>query len=56
MKNNTTGGAIYGLGVLGALVYYLQHAGTFLLIVIGIVKSIFWPAFLLYRVLELLKM
>lgn len=56
MKCNAGGGAIYGLGIIGALVYYLQHATTFLLVVIGIIKAIFWPAVLLYKVLELLKM
>lgn len=50
------GGAVYGLGVLGALFYFLQHAGTFSLAIMGIVKAIFWPAFLVYQVLGLLKM
>ncbi|MDP3941948.1 MAG: hypothetical protein Q8Q49_06600 [bacterium] len=29
MKNNAGSGAIYGIGMLGALVYYLQHATSF---------------------------
>jgi len=49
-------GAIYGIGILGALVYYLMHATTFWMGIIGIFKAIFWPGFVLYRVLELLKM
>lgn len=51
-----SGSAIYGIGILGALVYYLPHATTFLMGVLGVVKAIFWPGFVLYRVLELLKM
>ncbi len=56
MKNNAGTGAIYGLGVIGALVYYTQHAATFMAIVIGILKAIFWPAVILYKALDLLKM
>lgn len=51
-----SGGALYGLGVIGALVYYIQHATTFWIGVIGVIKAIFWPGVLLYKVLELLKM
>lgn len=47
---------VYGLGLIGALVYYLQHATTFLAIVLGILKSIVWPAMVLYKLLEFLKM
>jgi hypothetical protein len=56
MKCNAGGGAIYGLGVIGALIYFLQHSATLLMGLIGIVKAIFWPAILLYKVLEMLKM
>ncbi len=49
-------GAIYGMGVLGAMVYYLGHAATFAAGAFGIFKALFWPAFLLYKILELLKM
>ena len=56
MKNNAGSGALYGLGMLGALVYYLQHATTFLAGIIGIFKAIFWPGVVLYKVLELLQM
>ena len=43
--------AIYGLGVIGALFYFLQNAATFTAVIVGIFKSIFWPAFVLFRVL-----
>ena len=49
-------GGIYGMAFLGALVYYLQHATSFWTVVLGIFKAIFWPAVLIYKVLELLKM
>jgi hypothetical protein len=47
---------VYGMGLIGALVYYLQHATTFLAGVLGILKAIVWPAMLLYKLLEFLKM
>jgi len=46
---------IYGLGFLGALVYYLQHATTFLAFILGFFKAVIWPALLVYRLLEYLQ-
>jgi hypothetical protein len=42
-NNHASGGAIYGLGLLGAAIYYLQHATTFGAVVVGILKAIVWP-------------
>lgn len=42
-------GALYGMGFLGALVYFISHAGSFWLGLWGIVKSVFWPAFLVFE-------
>ena len=55
MKHNASSGALYGIGVIGALIYYLQHATTFLMVLIGIIKAIFWPAVIVYKVLEILN-
>jgi hypothetical protein len=44
------------MAFLGALIYYLQHATSFWNGVLGIIKAILWPAVLMYKVLELLKM
>jgi len=49
-------GAIYGLGIFGALFYFLQNATTFGAVLVGIFKSIFWPAFVLYKILTLLQL
>lgn len=56
MKNNAGSGAIYGLGMIGALIYFLQHAHTILDGVIGVVYAIFWPGVIVYKALELLKL
>jgi len=42
--------------LIGALVYYLQHATTFVVGLVGIVKAIVWPAMVVYKLLEFLKM
>ncbi len=47
---------VYGFGFIGALVYYIQHATTFGMGVLGVLKAIVWPAMLIYKVLEMLKM
>ena len=52
---NAGGGAVYGLGFIGALVYYLQNANTLWEGVLGILKAIVWPALLIYKLLELFK-
>lgn len=49
-------GAIYGLAFIGALIYYLQNAATFWTGVLGFFKAVFWPAVLIYKVFELLKL
>jgi hypothetical protein len=48
--------AVYGLGLIGALVYYIQHATTLVMGLLGVLKAVVWPALLVYRVLETLKM
>ena len=49
------GDALYGLGVLGAAVYFIQTAQGFWAGVLGIGKALLWPAVLLYKVLETMK-
>ena len=57
-KNNNAGpaGAVYGLGLIGAAVFYISHAATFWLGVLGFLKAIVWPAFLVYGVLKYIGM
>jgi hypothetical protein len=51
-----TSNSIYGIGVIGALIYFIQHAPTFWEGVLGVIKAMFWPAVIVYKALELLKM
>ena len=54
--NRSAGQAVYGLGFVGALIYYIQHAATFGMGLLGVLKAMVWPAMLIYKVLETLKM
>jgi hypothetical protein len=45
-------GAIYGLGFLGALVYYIQTATGFGDGLLGVIKALLWPGFLVYNLLQ----
>jgi hypothetical protein len=47
---------VYGLGLIGAWIYYLSHATTFWIGVLGILKGIVWPAMLVYELLKYLNM
>jgi hypothetical protein len=43
---------VYGLGFLGALVYYVGHATTIWIGLLGLLKAVFWPAVLVYEALR----
>lgn len=55
-KATSSTSAIYGMAFVGALIYFIQHATTFWGGVLGLLKSIVWPAILVYKLLEFLKM
>lgn len=55
-KGNGVNGGIFGLAFLGVAVYYLQHATSFLDGALGLLKALVWPAVLMYKVFELLKL
>lgn len=42
------GNAVYFFGLIGAAVYFIGHATTFSAGVIGLLKALVWPAFLVY--------
>lgn len=47
-------GAVYGLGFVGAVIYYISTATGFWNGVLGILKAIVWPAFLVFELLKYL--
>jgi hypothetical protein len=48
--------AVYGFGLIGAWIYFIGHATTFWLGVLGFFKGIVWPAMLVYELLKFLHM
>jgi hypothetical protein len=53
-NSGVNGGAFYGLGFVGALIYYIQHAHTFMDGVWGFLQALVWPAIFAYKILEFL--
>jgi hypothetical protein len=47
-------GAVYGLGIIGASIYYISHAITPQEKALGFLKALVWPVFLVKEVLEFL--
>ena len=46
--------AVYGLGLIGAAIYFIGNATTFWLGVLGFLKALVWPAFLVMEALKVL--
>lgn len=49
-------GAVYGFGFIGAVVYYIATATSFWMGVLGVLKAMVWPAFLVYHAMKQLGM
>jgi len=50
------GGCAYFLGAIGAAIYYVGVAGSFWGGVVGVLKALVWPAFVVYEVLKYVAM
>ena len=50
------GGAVYGLGFIGAAIYYISNATSFWMGVLGFLKAIVWPVFLVQGLLKLIAL
>jgi hypothetical protein len=48
-QKNASSGAVYGLGFIGAAVFYISTATGFWMGVLGFLKAIVWPAFLVFE-------
>ena len=46
------GNAVYGLGLIGAPVFFWQQADSFWQYVLAILKALVWPAFLVYEAFQ----
>jgi len=57
MKKSMAGSpasAVYGLGFIGAAVWFISQATSFGVGVVGFLKAIVWPAFLVYQAFQYL--
>jgi len=55
VQNSGPAGAVYGLGFIGAAIYYIGHAVSFWNGVLGFLKALVWPVFLVYDALKFLS-
>lgn len=56
MQNGAPSGAVYGLGLIGSAVYFISAATGFWMGVLGFLKALVWPAFLVYEAFRHLAM
>ena len=54
MQNNPSSGAVYGLGLIGAAIFFISQATSFWMGVLGFLKAIVWPVFLIYEAFKYL--
>jgi len=53
-KTGATGAGVWCLGFIGAAIYYIGAATSFWIGVLGFLKAIIWPVFLVYELLKFL--
>jgi hypothetical protein len=49
--NKNTSEAVYGLGLIGAAVFYIQQSSTVVGVLVGLLKAVIWPALLVHKLL-----
>lgn len=52
VQSNAPASAVYGVGIIGAAVYYISVATGFWVGVLGVLKALVWPAFLVFEALK----
>ncbi|MCK9612789.1 MAG: hypothetical protein PHR81_05250 [Bacteroidales bacterium] len=53
-NKHASSGTVYFLGLIGAAIYYISMATTFWMGVLGFLKAMVWPVFLVYEALKFL--
>ena len=54
MQDCSSMSAVYGFGFIGAAVYFISQATGFWIGVLGFLKAIVWPAFLVFEAFKYL--
>lgn len=55
-RGNNVSSGVYCLGLVGAAIYYIQTATNFWDSIVGLLKALVWPAFLVYEMLRFLNL
>jgi len=56
IQGSAPASAVYGLAFIGAAIYFISHATSFWMGVLGLLKAIVWPAILAYEAFKHLGM
>jgi len=56
VQSNAPAGAVYGLGFIGAAIYFISTATGFWIGVLGFLKAIVWPVFMIYGAFKYIGM
>ena len=54
IKDSCNGSGLYCVGAIGAAIYYISTATGFWVGVLGVLKALVWPAFLVFELLHFL--
>ena len=52
IHHSTSSNAVYGLGFIGAAIYFIMQATGFWMGVLGFLKALVWPAILVFEALK----
>lgn len=55
VQKGASSNAVYGLGFIGAAIYFISASSSFWTGVLGFLKAIVWPAFLVYELFKYLS-
>lgn len=55
-NSNSSSEAVYGLGFIGAAIYFISTSTGFWMGVLGLLKAIIWPLFMVYEVFKYLNL
>lgn len=54
-KFETGSSSLYGIGFVGAVIYYISTATDFWMGLLGVLKALVWPGFLVYELLTMVQ-
>ncbi len=56
VQKSAPAGAVYGMGFIGAAIYFISTATSIWIGVLGFLKALVWPAFLVYHAFDKMLM